>query len=164
MPIQIKQEIHELLPVGDYPATIVDIEATDGFYGQQLQFTYNIADGQHAGAIVKAWCSAKFSTRSKLYGWTRAAFGGADIPADYTFNSDHLLNRRVVLTIIQQTKEDGTEFNRVQAVKPFRPAGNGQAPAAAAPAAQQPAGPPAAPAALPFDGNRPPAEVDDIPF
>jgi hypothetical protein len=147
MSVKLKQEIYETLPMGQYSATITDIEETEGHYGPQLAFTFTVAGGEHDGALLKGWTSAKFSNKSKLYAWTKAAFGGADIPEDYTFDSDHLLSRKVTLGVIIRVKpEDGTEFNRVDSVMPF----NGT-PVPAPAASGQPAFPPM-------------AEEDDIPF
>lgn len=124
MSIKIEQTVYELLPVGDYHAVITDIQQTDGIYGPQLCFSFTIEGGDHDGSQLKAWCSAKFSTKSKLYEWARAAFGGVEIPPTYTFDADDVMGRKVTLTVIINAKDDGTEFNKIQTVKRFRaPAG-----------------------------------------
>lgn len=140
MSITIEQTSYELLPVGDYAAVITDIQSEAGLYGPQLRFTFTIEGDAHNGNQLKGWCSAKFSPKSKLYEWSRAAFGGAEIPADYAFNSDHILGRKVTLSVIIDPKDDGTEFNKIQTVKRFRAtpgqSDNGRIPASVLPAAQ----------------------------
>lgn len=124
----IEQEVYEVLPTGDYTATIVGIEPVDGQFGPQLRFDFMVSDGEHTGATLRSWASAKFSPRSKLYQWTRAAFRGNAIPPSYALNTDDLLNKRVVLSVIVETREDGSEFNKVQGVRPERKATPEEAP------------------------------------
>lgn len=139
MALQIKQTHYELLPVGEYVAKISAIEADDGKFGPQVKFEFEIQGGNYAGQTLLSWASAKFSPRSKLYGWSRAALGG-DILPDYDFNSDDLLGRPVMVTVVIRPNDEGAEFNRVENVRPYRPTQNG--------GSQEP----------------PPSIADDIPF
>ncbi|GAI12914.1 unnamed protein product, partial [marine sediment metagenome] len=66
---------------------------------------------------VLGWCSQTFSNKSKLYAWTKAAFGGGDIPREYTFDSDDLENKLVILTLVVRTRDDGTPFNRIDSLR-----------------------------------------------
>lgn len=145
MGIQIQQSVFETIPVGEYLASIEHIEEVEGQFGDQLKFEFVIEGGEHDGTSLLGWASKKFSTKSKLYKWTKAAFGGADIPIDYTFDSDDLLGRKVILTVVVNTKDDGTEFNRVEAIRPIKQKNNGGNGA-----------PPPPPA--------PPREDDSLPF
>lgn len=129
MGYKIEQETFDCLPVGDYPALINEIELVDGQFGEQLKFSFAL-QGEHQGRTLLGWASAKFSPRSKLYSWTRAAFGGRGIPMDYNLDTDHLLGKMVTLTVLTRRKQDGTEFNKIDEVKPYRN-GNGRAPAEA---------------------------------
>jgi len=119
MRILIKQTAVELLPVGEYPATIGNTESTEGLYGQQLKVSFKLA-GPHQGKTLIAYCSPFFSPKSKLYRWVRAALG-RDIPAGWDLESEKLLNRSVILVVIKKTGNDGSEFNRVDDVLPVRP-------------------------------------------
>ena len=120
MGIQIEQTQYVLLPVGEYPAEISEIVEDEGMFGKQLKFTFDIEDGEHAGQSLLGWTSAKFSPKSKLYGWSKAAFN-AQIPKDYNFNRDDLINRKVNLTVVVKEGDDGAEFNRIEAVRPYSP-------------------------------------------
>ena len=139
MALQIKQTTYELLPVGEYTAKISAIEADDGKFGAQVKFEFEIQGGDYAGQTLLAWASAKFSPRSKLFAWTRAALS-SDISPDYDFNSDDLLGRPVMVTVVIRPNEDGAEFNRVESVRPYRPKQNSRRP------------------------EPPPMEEDDIPW
>jgi len=136
MSIQIEQEVYETLPVGEYVATISDIEPTDGLYGQQLKFTFTITEPEErAGRDLLGWCNAKFSRQSKLFKWTKAAFGGGPIDTRYNFDSSHIVGNRVRLVVVIKTNDNG-EYNKVEEVLPVQaqPAAVAQQ-AAAAPAA-----------------------------
>lgn len=133
MGFKIQQKVYEVLPTGDYPATIEAIELSDGQYGQQLKFSFGL-DGKNQ--TLWGWASASFTTKSKLYGWTRAAFGGRPIPPNYTLDTDDLIGKQVLLTVVVATKDDGAEFNKIENVRAYL---NGQQPAMAQPVAAGPA-------------------------
>lgn len=139
MGVMIPQTIFETLPMGEYPAVIAGVEETEGQYGRQLCFTFVLEGGEHDGHKLKGWASAVFGRKSKLYSWARAAFG-AEIPADYTLDTDHLVGRRVRLGVIVRLKaETGEEFNRIDSVLPAkRPAAVVEGPAAPAPSPAPP--------------------------
>lgn len=126
--MRVPQTTYEIIPTGDYPAMIESIDDSDGMFGPQACWTFAIDGGEHQGSKVKAWTSAKFSPKSRLYQWTQAAFGGADIPPTYDFNSDDLVGRKVTISLVVKVKpEDGTEFSKVETVRKWRPAGSNQA-------------------------------------
>jgi hypothetical protein len=138
MGIQVEQTVYEVLPTGEYLASVSEIEQEDGQFGQQLKFVFEVGSGDFEGVTLWGWTSMKFSNKSKLYKWTKAAFGGADVPQEYTFDSDDLLGRKVVLTVVVNTKDDGSEFNRVDAVKPYRQPKTGNGAQAAPPSPPPP--------------------------
>lgn len=155
MGIVIEQENFETLPMGEYPAQIVGVDETVGQYGRQIVFTFVIEGGEFDGRVLKGWTSATFGRKSKLYSWTRAAFG-QEIPVDYDLDTDHLLGRRVRLGIIVRLKaETGEEFNKIDGVLPAKRAG-GSGPSSDAPVTD---------GTHPAGKWAPPAVVDeDIPF
>ncbi len=130
MSIKIPQTKYEVLPVGEYGALVESVEQVAGQYGNQLKIRFAIrAPQDYAGQVLIGWCSATFSPRSKLYAWTQAiAFEGAAIPEDYDFDSSHLVARPCRLVIITKTGTDGSEFNRVESIKPVRRAPVAKAP------------------------------------
>jgi hypothetical protein len=119
MGIQIEQSTFEAVPTGEYRARITAIEPVEGKFGPQLQLKCEIAEGDHAGATFLSWVSPKFSPKSRLYGWVEAAFA-ADIPKTYTFDSDHLIGREVVVTLVVRELDGGGEVNRVDSVRAVR--------------------------------------------
>mgnify|MGYP001820034559 CR=1 FL=1 len=166
MTFEIEQTIFEPVPTGTYTAEIRELVQEAGQFGEQVKIPFEIVDGEHAGTALIGWASATFSRRSKLYKWTRATFGGRDIPPDYSFRSDDLIGRRVLLEVIVKVKPDGEEYSKIEEVRAYRPPANGQGQPEAAPqqtaAAQQPQA--AAPQGLAQQPEAPPLFDDDIPF
>ena len=112
----IKQTHYEVLPVGEYAATIGAAALEDGQFGTQVKFRFDVTQPGYEGRSVMGWASATFSPKSKLYQWTRAAFG-RDIPEHYDLSLDHLLDRPVTLVLVTKTGDDGSEFNKIHDVK-----------------------------------------------
>ena len=119
MGITIPQTQYEVLPVGEYPAIVADVEEVEGKFGPQLKFTFNLI-GEHVGTLMTGWCSRSFNTKSKLYSWTQAIFGGADIPQEWAFDSDKILKRKVVLVLIKRKGENDSEFNKIDQLLPYK--------------------------------------------
>lgn len=148
MGIQIKRTASEPLPEGMYEATFQELTEEEGKFGPQLKAKFQIEAPGYEGRTLTGWASRSFSPKSKLYGWVKAAvFGGRDIPETYqTFDSDHLIGRRVLLLVETAKGSDGETYNKITTVLPYRPA----APAKAQPAVTgktQPAAVTARPAA-----------------
>jgi hypothetical protein len=121
--IEVKQTLYEPIPQGEYPAVIERIELDDkSVFGAQLKFTFKLDpfEDYPDGKELVAWCSMKFTKKSKLYLWTRQVNG--DIPRDYNFHSTDLLNKRVRVMVGRKRSDDGTEFDRVNDVLPPRDA------------------------------------------
>jgi len=119
MTITIAQTSFELIPTGEYPAVIDEIELTDGRYGEQLQFRFALLN-QNEGRILLGWSTTTFSPNSKLYAWTRVALGGGSIPKEKQFASDEIIGKKVILVVIQKQGENGV-YNRIDDLKPFKP-------------------------------------------
>ena len=119
MPILLEKSEYPVLLAGLYPAEIKDIELADGLYGQQLQFTLQVL--QDSGATLRGWCSAKYSAKSSLLEWTKAALGRAPDP----FDSEELIGKRVTLKVDIRQREDGSEVNRVVGLLPYAASGPG---------------------------------------
>ena len=121
MSIKIQQTKYKPVPQGIYAATVENIEAESGQYGPQLKFTFKLDpfEGYEDGRQMLAWCSQKFSPKSKLYIWTSALMG--KIPDDYTFDSDDLINKKCLLVIGQRTSSNGGEYDHIEKIKPLRP-------------------------------------------
>lgn len=119
MTITLEQTFYEPIPTGKYPAKINQIEVADGQFGPQLRFTFELPPGENSESrTLIGWCSQKFSNKSKLYGWTKAAFGGESIDRSYTFSSDDLVGKKVNLTVVEKENDDGV-FNKIEGVTPF---------------------------------------------
>jgi hypothetical protein len=118
MSIRINQTHYQVLPIGEYVAKITEIVEEDGKFGLQLKFTFDMLAPDLYMRYVTGWCTAKFSKKSKLYAWTKAALGGNPIPEDWAFDSDDILNKIVRLELVTEEKDDGETYNQIHAVKP----------------------------------------------
>jgi hypothetical protein len=116
MGIKIEQTTFDAVPTGDYKAVITAIEQVEGKFGPQLQIKSEIHHGPYAGNTFLCWVSPKFSPKSRLYEWVEAALGMA-VPKTYTFDSDHLIGREVVATLVVRELDGGGEVNRVDRVR-----------------------------------------------
>jgi hypothetical protein len=117
MKIIIEQTFFEPVPTGKYPAKITEIEETEGMYGLQLKFTFELSPevvGEPRSLI--GWTSKKFSNKSKLFRWTKAALGPID--RSYQFDSDDLIGRKVNITVVEVEGDDGV-YNKIEDVSPF---------------------------------------------
>lgn len=107
-----------ILPAGKYSAKLFEVEETESAKGNpMLVWTWLIDGGEHQGHELRSYTSlqehALFGLKEHL-----EAFG---LSGDLDFDTDKLLNRRVMLTVTQakvknrKTNED-MDVNRVEAV------------------------------------------------
>ena len=116
MSLTVQQTEFVLLEAGEYPATIGTVEAEEGQFGPQLKFKFMLDDG----TTLLGWCSRTFNPKTKLYAWSKAAFGGGEIPRSYNLDTAHLENKRVRLFVTVEAGRDGMEYNKVNTVLPAR--------------------------------------------
>lgn len=142
--MRIPQTRNEVLPVGEYIAKITSVVADESQYGPQLKFQYALVGGDHEGVTLLGWTSQSFNPKSKLFAVVKAVFGGREIPATYELDTDSLIGKQVALVVVSKVKDDGSEFNRIDSVKPVRVAATKPKPAPIAPkaAAEEYVGPP----------------------
>jgi len=122
MGITINRTETQPLPPGLYAATIESLEQAEGKFGPQIKAKFLIEEEGFEGKTLSSWASLTFSPKSKLYGWVRAAvFGGRDVPASYkVFDSDHLIGRRVFLSVTTEKGSDGEPYSKVRDLLPYR--------------------------------------------
>jgi len=131
MGTKIKQTFVQTWPVGEYVARIDEIVEKAGTFGPQLQFRFKLIQMEKDASPILGWASATFSNKSKLYAWTKAAFGGGEIPRQYTFDSDDLIGKKVLITLVVRDREDGTPFNRIDSLRAIPESGEVPDPPAA---------------------------------
>jgi hypothetical protein len=119
MGIKIEQTKFEVLPTGEYRARIVDISQVEGRFGPQLQLKMAVSDGPHSETEFLSWCNPVFSPKSRLFQWVEAALA-VPVPPDYDLDTDDLLGREVLATVIVKQATDGAEVNRVEQVRAVR--------------------------------------------
>ena len=117
MGVRIPQTWSRLYPVGEYAATITAIKEKEGQFGPQLQFTFMLDVAREQENPLLGWTSAIFSARSKLYKWVKAAFGGSQLSREYTFDSDDVIGKKVLLTLVVRERDDGSSFNTIDSLR-----------------------------------------------
>jgi hypothetical protein len=123
-------QFNSVMPTADYVAKISEITSVEGKFGPQLRWRFDVTDpAEFAGQTVTGWCSDVITQKSKAYLWIRAAQGGQDIDWNQPFDFDDLIGRSVSLSLtISVSKESGNEFNKIESVRPYRPARRATAP------------------------------------
>lgn len=115
MPVLTMQE-NEVIPTGEYPVQVVDLEQETGTFGQQLKWKLEIiGGGDYAGKTLTAWASLSNSLKSKLAKWSIAL--GIQLDAGEELDTDDLIGRKAMATVVVKTKEDGSEFSKVEEIK-----------------------------------------------
>jgi hypothetical protein len=104
----IEKTIYTVLETGVYPATVESIEETSGQFGPQLKVKFDLGGDNH----ISAWASQALGEKSKLGKWTRAILG--NIPE--TLDTASLIGKPCRLSVTVKTRDDGTEYNRVDEV------------------------------------------------
>ena len=135
--MRIEQSVYVVLEPGAYQARLISVEEKDGNWGSFVKLGFEVDEPDYEGVNVTGAASAHFSSRSKLYRWTRALLGGREIPTSYTWDSNDLISRRCILSLDVTEDENGARFNRVADVLPVRqrPVQTGQRAKVAAPVA-----------------------------
>lgn len=117
--IKIEQTAYRVVPMGEYKARIIEINQVEGKFAPQLEFKCRIVDGEHDGTEFRCWMNTVFSPKSKLYQWVESSLG-LPIPKDYTFDSDYLIGREVIVALVVRELDGGGEVNRVDRVRAVR--------------------------------------------
>ena len=106
--MKIEKTVYETLETGTYAATVRSVAVVDGQFGQQLEWVLALEDN----STKKTWCSKSYSQKSKLTRWAAALLGEAPEVLD----TDDLIGKPCRLTILLNTREDGSEFNKVDEI------------------------------------------------
>lgn len=164
MGIKIEMTKYDPIPAGVYLAQIGAVDEAEGQFGPQLKIRFDLLDDEHSDRALTGWTSCKLSPKSKLYTWSKAAiFGGRDIPATWSFDSDGLLGRQVQIVVSAERGSDGETYNKVKDVLPLRQRAARPAPVPdAQPRAPQPAAITPEPPPLDYDALVPPADDEEL--
>ena len=113
----------ESLEPGIYAAQVKEIEiSTHEEYGPQLKFIWSILDEDGAATDTEqwSWCSAKWSSRSKLYGITSTMLKKKCPGLDGPFDTDLLIGKKADIRIEMVKSQAGQERAAITQVYPFR--------------------------------------------
>ncbi len=119
MEVRFKATNYEPLPTGEYPATLQNVEVSEGQYGSQVRLTFAL-DGQYAGRKLTAYARLSESLSGKLAKWTQSILA-RPIREGETVDLNALIGKPCTLVVIRATKPDGAGFNRVENVLPAPP-------------------------------------------
>lgn len=125
-------------PPGSYPCTLTEIKAGQSSGGHdQLEMSWTVLGGSHAGAEVRDWLVVVPATRGKVVNLLQSC--GKDIPAEFDLAADagslQGSNATVVLRQEPSFKNPDRMVTRVAGYKPLSEsaaaaaAGNGGVPA-----------------------------------
>jgi hypothetical protein len=145
------------VPTAEYPVQITDAEDEQGKFGPQTKLTCEILTGDFQGTQKPYWLSVSGSMKSKMAKAANAC--GLPFEEDTSFDTQWFLGRQCIALIVTQTKDDGTEYNKIMELKPI-PAKKAKAPGAVAPKAPPAGGYAPPPQTTTFDN---PGKVQD-PF
>jgi len=113
MGVKLQQRVFESIPMGEYPATVTAVTATEGKYGPELQFDFVLNNPTRTE--LRAWTGTTLSSKSKLGRWVQAILGG--LPK--TLDTDELLGKQCTLVVLVKPRgSDGEVYNRVNDVLP----------------------------------------------
>jgi len=104
----IEKTTYTVLDTGVYPATVDSIEEATGQYGPQLRVRFDLGNGTY----LSAWASQALSDKSKLGKWTKAILG--NIPS--ALDTSTLIGKPCRLSVAIKTRDDGSEYNRIDEV------------------------------------------------
>ncbi len=110
-----------LLDEGMYPAVVTKLEPSDGQYGPQLKWYFDVEHGDESVEVTAFGSNrkeGKLGRKTKLREWAEAILG-RPLQQGERLRSDDLLNKpcRVKITIVDTEKG---EFNKVEKVLPAR--------------------------------------------
>jgi hypothetical protein len=113
---------YEPIEPGNYLAKIIQIEDVSGQFGDQHRFTFELApDEEGESRTLLGWCSAKFSSKSKLGEWVRAIlFNNGEIPTGFKLDTDKLIGKSVRLLVSADEDKDGTITNKIAQIFPVK--------------------------------------------
>lgn len=111
------------IPTGEYTVRCIAIEVVENRFEagkQQLQWQFEvIAAGDHQGRKLTAFTSLSGSLKSKAAQWAGALLG-RPLADGETVDLAMLIGKHAVAVVVCRAKPDGTEFSRVEALKPVK--------------------------------------------
>lgn len=122
------------IPTADYSALVRAFEPTTGQYGAQVKWTLALGDVENVDGDVEEdktiWYFTPTEVSSKNKLGKLAAACGFDITAGIPLTSELIVGKRVIITVVVASREDGTPTNKITDVR--------RAPAKGAKAAKPP--------------------------
>lgn len=119
-PIQVQASTFEVVPEDMYNVTVKDVEMVDstnwntGQPEQKLQFTFEIADGEHKGALLSRRTTFNYSSKSVLFNLVSSVAGKA-VPAEQvTMDFINSMIGSPVRVVVKNTVKDNNEYSNIE--------------------------------------------------
>jgi hypothetical protein len=120
---------YEPVEPGEYRAKVAEVGIeTEGLYGPQVRFTFEITDDDdYKGQNIRGWAALKlnedgeftFWEGTKLWDWVTALRGGTAVGSDgVDFELDELVGKPCRILVVTKKKKDGTPTDRIDNVLP----------------------------------------------
>lgn len=113
------------LPTGEYAVRCIGIELTESKFEpskQQLAWKFEIVSaGEHQGRKLTAYTSLSTSLMSKAARFA-SALAGHPLADGESIDLNSLVGRHAVAVVVCRAKPDGTEFSKLEDLKPLKTA------------------------------------------
>lgn len=113
---------YEPVPLGTYDAVLTNLQLVASPFDEgkeQLEWTFTVRGGEYDGRQLKAYSSLATGPKAKLLLWASALLQ-RPLQAGETLDLNELLNKPCRITVLLRAKENGGEYNRIDAVLPAK--------------------------------------------
>lgn len=106
-----------VMPTGEYVGQVVQIEAVESNFGPQYRWKFSIVKPEEFNdKTLFGWTSNSGNIKGKFVKWATACMCRVIQPGEQ-IDSDNLIGSQVLLVVVAKEKEDGGEFNKIEAVR-----------------------------------------------
>jgi hypothetical protein len=98
------ETFNNVVPAGQYSATFESVDSITGPWGDRLQWTFEVTDGEHSGAIASAFSGAERASVKSNLGRYLAMLEGDEPRAGISRDPDAYIGKPYTITV---TEGDG---------------------------------------------------------
>lgn len=113
------------IPTGEYAVKCIGIEVIDNQFEagkQQLKWQFEVvAAGEHQGRKLTGFSSTSTVLTSKAARWVGALLG-RPLGDGESIDLNALIGKHCIAVVVCRAKSDGTEFSKLEDLKPLKPA------------------------------------------
>lgn len=113
----------EVIPTGEYLGKVTGITIEDGQFGKQFKWTFINLDEEYEDKEHVGWTSTSPSLKGKFMKWASACLGH-EIEEGERVDTEELIGCKVIMILVVKTSDkDGTEYNKLDGLRPRKKAG-----------------------------------------